>query len=269
MEIVEKLLKKYSSLFSSKDNQPHWAVKKRNTNQIIHPSIPFVGDNYQKTRTLLYASAENLMYYLKRDNKVEVLDNDEIATNRHRYCFKNPSQSEFFPYVHIAPIEDGSLLLVTSYILKRLNISITNNPFAFAESIAFGNFGKYSISNQDKNKDYASNYSFIKYSLPYIETDLSILKPDVLILPKTIFDNEKIKKIIFSVLPNVIVVPIYQINARNINLRIKPKFPQKPIDEIREFYEWQKHLSNGITGKTNENFLSVYNYLDEVLSTVN
>lgn len=60
-------------------------------------------------------------------------------------------------------------------------------------------------------------------------------------------------------------VPIYQMNARNINLRIK-KYPRTQLHELNPVLrEWYEHLgANGITGKTKENFLSVFTYLDDV-----
>ena len=123
MQTTEKLLQEYSGIFSNQENRPDWAIRKKTeSNELIHPPIPFVGNNYNSTKVLLYASAENLMYYLKSNKQNNILDDDKIAINRHRYCFDNFSENRFFPYVHIAPIEDGSLLTAISYILKKLNI---------------------------------------------------------------------------------------------------------------------------------------------------
>ena len=111
----------------------------------------------------------------------------------------------------------------------------------------------------------------MKYSLPYIEADLSILKPQIIIMPVKIYEKGEIQKIINKNLPSVTVIPIYQINARNINAIRNPiirKYKKKEISEISDFYEWQRNLSNGITGKTNDNFLSVYTYIDKVLDNI-
>jgi len=61
-------------------------------------------------------------------------------------------------------------------------------------------------------------------------------------------------------------VPIYQINSRNINIRISKKYPKKKENTIDNLLvSWQKHPEFGLTGKTNENFYSVYTYLEDII----
>lgn len=98
--------------------------------------FPFVGNNYinSNPKILLYASAENLTGYNG------YLDDDTAALLRYRSFFEhsNKSNNDFFPNVHIAPISDGSLILVVFYLLKQLGFSKhLNTPIDLIESIAF------------------------------------------------------------------------------------------------------------------------------------
>ncbi|MDD5022110.1 MAG: hypothetical protein PHR82_08310 [Endomicrobiaceae bacterium] len=95
--IQEELKQEYKRIFDVANNRPTWAAKKKtNKNEIIHPTIPFIGENYDNTKLLLYASAENLIYYYREKNKNNLyLDNDNFAINRHREnC--NKSKEQFF-----------------------------------------------------------------------------------------------------------------------------------------------------------------------------
>jgi len=262
-DYIKKLKEEYTSIFESDRNSPDWGVKKKTKEENIHPAIPFVGESYEMTRLLLYASAENLTYYEKKIDEYS-LEDDSVAINR-----RQVSKSSYFPKVHIAPVNDGSLLIVAAYILNKLNIKLNYSlPYEFIENIAVDNFCKFSIKSQDgriKNKDYVKYKDKIKYSFQYIKSDLEILKPKILILPKSIYNHIEVQEIIKSTLPECLVLPIYQINARNINLIIAKKHLKKKQDEIQEILiDWQKELSNGIVGKTNDNFYSVYSYLDEI-----
>ena len=101
------------------------------------------------------------------------------------------------------------------------------------------------------------------HSHEYIKADIEILKPEYIIIPKMIYWTDQ--EFIDQVKGNAKVIPIYQMNARNINLRIK-KYPQKGLAELPLVLgRWYNRLeANGIKGKTKENFLSVFSYLDEV-----
>ena len=115
MNKIEKLLIEYSEIFSQKENRPEWAVKKNNSEEIVIPSIPFIGKNYEKTKILLYASAENL-----GDYKGCWLDNNDVAKNRHRLWLDKHSDNCFFPDVHIAPMNKGGLVNIIGYVSMKL-----------------------------------------------------------------------------------------------------------------------------------------------------
>lgn len=269
--LTEKLKAEYQRIFT--ESQPDWAVKKLNQTEIVHPAIPFVGKNYEKHRILVYASAENLAKY---DG---YLDIDSNAIGRRRGTLDSKKAKPIFPNIHIQPIDDGSLLLVSAYIASKLDseIEINENPYDFIENIAADNFGKFSIhSKKKKNVDYARDIDYLKHSFDYIKADIDILKPEILIIPKSIYDtirkNDKDYGI-YSIMKRDIAqrVPIYQINARNVNNRkCISKFPQTKPKE--PFLSWHKKLdkveSAGIKGKTNQNFYSVYTYLDECIKHI-
>ena len=266
---TNNLKKEYSKIFSKVENRPDWSVKKKsNPKEIIHPSIPFVGKNYDNTKILLYASAENLTYYTEQDDIIDYLDNDKIAIDRHRYCFENCSNDRFFPHVHIEPVNNGALILIAAYITKVLKQKEFANPFEFAENIAIANFGKFSIQSTNKNYDYAQNPVLLSSSIKYIESDLKILKPEIIILPKTIFYQQSISEMILNILPDTYVIPIIQITTTTINTLIHKKYRAKDKTELYEWLvDWHEKLSisGAIKGKIKDNYYSVYTYLDEII----
>lgn len=263
-EIVKKLLNEYESIFKElcSDGKPDWAVRKKsNPDLFVHPTIPFVGKNYfgQDRKILIYASAENLSGY---DG---YLDDDALARDRHRHYFSK-SKDRTIPFVHIQPMQDGCLMNVLRYVCEKLEISMPEEPRDFLENIAFANFCKYSILS-DKNVDYASKSSYLKFSFKYVAADLDLLEPDIIIMPRTIF-----RVVISSILEHTAraqIIPIMQINARNINCHIAKKYERKDLNELssvtRRWYEKLGTDGNGIKGKTKKNFLSVYTYLDKII----
>jgi hypothetical protein len=165
------------------------------------------------------------------------------------------------------------LLISSAYILniigKRLNYI---NPYEFIEHIAVDNFCKFSIENKNNknNKDYPQDIGKIKYSFEYIKADLRILKPKTITLPKTLYEHNDVKKLFNDIVQNCQIIPIYQISCGNINRIISKKYQKKEKSKIDDiFIEWQKHLENRITGKTNENFYSVYTYLEKIVKSTN
>jgi len=274
------LLKAYRQIFAGKGNTPTWAVHKTtpgHTDELVHCPIPFVGRQYakEKVRLLLYASAENLSDYNSKGKNY--LDCDDYAVNRHRNSFDlsvtNPDV--FFPDVHIQPISDGCLAIAALYVYMRFQAVDRISPADFLEHIAFANYCKYSIQpglareegrnrKQARNQDHAGNADYLKESHDYIKQDFEILQPDIIIIPKTIYYTDR--RFVDQLKGGSRIIPIYQINARNINLRIKhyPRTEEKDLNEV--LHEWYKNLGkHGIRNKTKENFLSIFNYIDDVL----
>ena len=261
MNKIEKLKTEYSNIYSKEENRPSWAVKKIENKNIVYPSIPFIGNNYDETRILLYASAENLKDY---DGW---LDDDNLAANRHRIWFDKHSGNSFFPNVHIAPINNGGLVNIIGYVTMKTQPNFQfNNPRELLEGVALANFGKFSIDVEigDKNIDYARDYNKLSKSLSYIKADLNILKPKVLIIPETIYNHHKIRKLLKTEFPEINIIPIYQLHHFNINHKNRlKKFKRKNQKEIGILANWQTNFGAGLTGETSKNFYSFYTYLDE------
>lgn len=260
----------YTQVFAGKKNEPSWATHKimvGRTDELIHCPIPFVGKDYaqQSPRILVYASAENLTGY------TGYLDSDEDALDRHRNFFNCSVAKEncFFPNAHIQPINDGALALVALYVYMKFQPIDQVTPAEFLERISFANYCKYTIQPDNengrfRNQDYANNVEYLQQSHPYIQADIETLKPDCIIMPRSIYWTDK--AFVDQVKGNARIIPIYQMNARNINLRIK-KYPRTPLEKLEPVLRnWYEQLyANGITGKTKENFLSVFTYLDEIM----
>lgn len=268
----KRLLEVYRQVFADKMNEPGWAVHKTTpgrTRELIHCPIPFVGKYYaqQDTRILLYASAENLSGYNRKGS--DYLDDDDYAVNRHRSSFDSSvsDPSVFFPNIHIQPVNDGYLAIAALYIYLKFQPVDRITPAEFLERIAVANYCKYTIQpapGKPKNRDYAGNSGYLAESHVYIENDIRILRPDYIIMPKTIYWADR--DFVDGHKAGAKIIPIYQINARNINFRIK-EHPITPLQELAPaVQDWYKHLSrSGTFTKTQENFLSIFSYLDNVL----
>lgn len=272
---TENLKKEYSNIFTK--NKPEWAVKKKsNNNELVHPSIPFIGKEYNDTKILLYASAENLSYYINQNKEMKHLDNDVAAKDRHRYCFENCSDNRFFPHLHIEPVNNGALIVILAYLLKKLlNYNTFNSPYDLVEKVSIANFGKFSIE-AEKNIDYVKDLRKLNYSIPFIKADIEFLNPDIIIIPETIFDyHPEIKNFIKNLAPNAKIIPIYQITSTTINTHIHKNFDIMNKDELPKWLvDWHEKIpeyakSSKITGKTIKNYYSVYTYLDNLLKNIN
>ena len=263
---MEELLKTYAEIFSKKDDQPDWAVRKINNKEdIVIPSIPFIGKCYEKTRILLYASVENLNDYDGR------LDDNNIAENRHRFWFDNYS-NRFFPNFHIEPVSNGALVNIIGYIsIKLFPENKFDTPKELLERVAIANFGKFSIRVEAKMKniDYAGDYKKLFKSFEYVKADLELLRPNILILPERIFRDTRIKEMIKSIIPNALIIPIIQITPTTINTKLAKEYIRKPQNEIGILNEWHKNINGRIKGKIRSNYYSIYTYLDDILEKIN
>ena len=245
----EHLLRRYAEIRNKMRNEPAWAVHKEyNKDELLETTIPFVGKNYaeQDFKILVYASAENLANYdgyLEREEKVDICD-------RHRGWFnKKYNETRFFPDVHLQPMNDGMLLLAAYYIAYQLKSEYREKlePIEFMEKIAFGNYGKYSIEGP-KNIDYPpkkEEKEKVAMSHDYIREDIRILKPDLIIMPRTIFDNDKN---FVSTLQELSDKPlqfckIYQLNRTTMNCLIKKKFQPREYSSMDEvFFQWNQNV---------------------------
>lgn len=294
--LSDNLLNSYRSIKQS--NSPEWAVhKKSSPDELVSPTIPFVGKQYlgHSKKILVYASAENLSNYHIGYNDRDWLDDDKIAENRHRWCFDNEEfqGSRKLPYVHLGPMEDGGLLTAVMYIAEKLCCEPIKSVASFYESIAFGNFGKYSIETElqkrlrltenptsdtikaltkelrgkASNKDYAKQSEYLLESFPYIRADIEILKPDYIIMPN-VSDNGFID----SIKGHAKIIRISQINGTVIN-NIAPNkknnycskytklSPSELSPVIHETYK-------SIKGINLENYLYLFGHLDDSIKSI-
>ena len=282
-DIENELLERYRKIQADKVNEPDWAVHKcTDAKSLVRCTIPFVGKNYslQSTKILVYASAENLAWYTSTD---DLLDYDEKAENRHRICFEeNKDSSDFFPNVHINPMNNGCLLTAVYYIAQKLGLVGDVSPRKFYEMIAVANYGKYSIETAQQralreegaanislakqNNDYAKDPEKLECSHAFISADLEILKPDIIIIPGTIYNTVR------DFLKNSTsakIIDIYQINARVVNCTIA-RLGRKNLGEISD--KWlPESVSNwyeNIKGVSLKNYLYVFPYLDKKFTEI-
>ena len=143
-------------------------------------------------------------------------------------------------------------------------------PKEFVEAISFANFGKFSIKpvkGSERNIDYAQSKSKLDCCMPYIEKDLEVLKPDIIVMFQTMYSAERSE--IERLKGDAKLILLTQINARTVNTNLKRRYALKDEAElspvIRDWYDSRHFNKNKFTNRTHTNFLSVFTYLDEVL----
>ena len=269
-QAVAALSDRYQRTFQSLQGTPSWAYRKIcKADEPIHPPIPFVGKQYfeQPIKVLLYASAENLRGYNG------YLDDDTFALYRHRYYFDQSvaDPNTFFPWVHIAPINNGALVLCAFHILSRLTNLQDMDPADFLETIAFGNYGKFTLHPLEgsRNVDYAGCPDLLQYSQPYVAADLEILKPDYIIMVGTTYHGAGMQKdFVDSHCGKAKIIPMYQITPTTVNSpNLFRKHSPLPVTELHPtLLRWYDHFHAGAV--SGAHFMSVFSYLDHVLQSV-
>ena len=244
----EQLIERYKEIYSN-NGQPKGMF-------LLKPGIPFVGNKYSNTtpKVLSYASAENLSYAYDENlepNYSEIIHHlDEKQFNRARYFYNHDNAD--FPSVHIQPFDNGSQLLITRHILTQLGHSniFKDSPYDFIEQISVANPGKFSIAEKP-SADYASDKYNMAFSVDYIREDLTNLKPEIIIIPKTVFETvNKIVKwdILLSeaAIKNAYFIKIYQLSFFN-NHRIENQIKglSRPNKDDYLYGEWLDKIDCG------------------------
>ena len=173
--------------------------------------------------------------------------------------------------MHIQPFNNGALVLVACHIMSRLTDVKETTPSNFLESIAFANYGKYTIDAKaaKRNTDYAGDPDKLSESQAYIQADIEILKPDYIVMIGQMYNGKgKQKAFIDSIKGDAKVVPIYQITPTTINNpRTFRKFPPAKLEDLHpSIRQWYKNFNAGAI--SSPYFLSVFSYLDAVLMEV-
>ena len=275
------LFEKYREQFEN-SKTPSWAFpsqswdyNKTPLKKPFPPSIPFIGRNYHQAskKIVLYASAENLAHYERKPETVPKFLCDERVWNRHREA-NLEGWDKFFPRLHIGPVENGSLLCAVLFICDYLNLDFPKEPNLFLEKLVVGNVGKFSIAvdkTKEKNGinvDYAGNMNFLGTSLPFFQMDLEILRPDFLILPKTMYTHQEVKNAVSTILPEATIIPVPQFNSTVVNIHLKRN--EKAGFQLANKYrgttldEWTNHL----TGYTKGFPYRYYAELDSIISEI-
>src|ERR1044071_3802784 len=189
-EVVASLLAEYARVGLG---SPRWAYP-------LPPSIPFIGERYGKWGGLLvYASAENLSHYRRKPGSKPDFVQDSRVLNRHRAAYE-ADHGAFFPRVHMAPFEDGSLLVAAWYYIRRRESEAPGDPRELLESMAAANFCKFSIDDQT-NQDYVDNREKLAVSVPYVRADLEVLRPQAVILPRSIWQQNHVQHALGPLIP--------------------------------------------------------------------
>ncbi len=222
-----KLLESYRRHFSE---APSWAYP-------VAPPIPFVGKDYPESGggVLIYASAENLGYTWddanptrvgwglhssERVNKWPWLGNCWSQMLRGRIMLESVGGTS----VHIGPINDGTQLKVARHIvqcLRPLSRFAEASARDFLEQIAVSNPGKYSIFSRT-NRDYPKDLGKFKEMVSFILADLNVLRPEVLIIPGTIFSTLQRTTLKARLAEVPTIVLISQVQPRPIRVWRKP-----------------------------------------------
>lgn len=225
---ADQLVSEYKKLFKS---PPDWAFPSKGWDYQTYPlltpfppTIPFIGKNYfdQKVKIALYASAENLAHYERKPDSIPTFLCDDRAWNRHRAA-NSEGWNNFFPRVHIGPVENGSLLCTVLFICIKLGIEVPDNPKDFLETLVVANLGKFSIAGK-VNKDYAGKTNHLTNSEPFFREDLKELKPDLLIIPRAILKMKLFRDTINKATSNSKLLYIPQFNSMVINFHLKKHY---------------------------------------------
>ena len=213
-DLVAELLARYPGASAG---PPDWAYP-------LPPSIPFVGRGYAASapRIAVFASAENLAHYECGRTPVPAFLAGEAAGNRHRLALASRDPG-FFPFVHIGPVDDGSLLCAA---LCALQVHVDGGPLPTSpidllERLAVANVGKFSIRTDGAaNRDYAGRAALLVASMPFFRADLDVLRPDILLLPRTMYRQRAVADVVRAAAPTALVLPIPQFNSRVVHTHL-------------------------------------------------
>lgn len=224
----------------------------------VQPAIPFVGTHYGRNnlgKVLVYGSSENLNFKFDKEAMEPTRNRTEYSrwrTGEHKGQVQ--SKGNWFPWVHMTPVSDGTLLTAARYLIQLFEKpGFFLTPAEFIEQIAVCNYGKFSL-NGNRNRDYASSPKPLAVSDDYVKVDLRILRPDIIIVPRSIH-RHALHRILSD--HDTITVPhaqptiwgIYQTNRRVINTHITRQLKKAawPADKERTGWEneWLAKVLDG------------------------
>ena len=192
---------------------PNWAWP-------FKPSIPLVGKNYKPGKGLLiYASAENLSWL--NNTPAPRRFQTEKAWNRYRVQYEKSGRhsKDFFPDVGIQPMTDGGLFAAGLFIATKLGLQKRAKPRSFLETIAVSNWCKFSIKSAG-NRDYITDMKKLAASLPFVIGELALLKPAVVLVPKSLWVQAILQAAMRGASPRTRFLPVPQFNANVVNCHL-------------------------------------------------
>lgn len=175
-------------------------------------------------------------------------------------------------------MNDGRLATAVLYIASKFMEIGNITPRDFYEKIAIANFGKYTMETEhqenirtgkgnfgeDVNIDYTQipkkqARKRLEESHSFLDADIEILRPDIIILPKTLHQIDSG----YLNASSARIIEIYQMNAGVINRTISKKYSPVSVANlplaVQRWYD--ELLKNG----SSENYLYVFSYLNEQL----
>lgn len=188
---------------------PDWAFKD------IAPAIPHVGTEYFNAprKILIYASTENLAW----TDQQEMLRAKGLDDQLHR-AYGAAQRADEEQNVMIEPINNGSLLMAARHALHAFDpeLAFTKTGSSdFLQQVVVANASKFSIASRT-NIDPASRVKYWPASKPYLETDLAVLQPHIVIIPRTILFRLRSRKISLDLQDVQTLLPNYQITSRTL-----------------------------------------------------
>jgi hypothetical protein len=209
--LVAELIERFKML---DQGSPPWAWP-------FHPSIPFVGQRFRPGRSILvYASAENFTWLNGKPTPKRFTT--DAAWNRYRVRYEEAGRSsgDFFPDVGIQPATDGGLLAAALFVSERLGLPLAKRPRTFLEYMAVTNWAKFTIRSRGQNRDYIDHYGKLTCSLPFVITELSVLQPAAVLIPRVVWRHPMLAAAMRGASPRTRFLPLPQFNATVVNCHL-------------------------------------------------
>jgi hypothetical protein len=250
--LEQALINRYSDLYAGQNLGSDWLD--------YRPAVPFVGSEYgsSKPRILVYGSAENLTHEPTYDL---------MTFSRNREAFESwrtvaPGEKQLtrgnrFPWLHMEPVRDGTLPTAARYLLEVFNLSgFATDPAAFLQEIVIGNYGKFSLqAKRNRNRDYASDSAWLAESRAYVEADLEVLAPSIVIVPWTIYQHGFAQVLQRAPARPPRVWRIYQTNAQVINVTVSRQLNAAGVEPLNDRPTWVKEWVSLVTRARMDRYL--------------
>jgi hypothetical protein len=181
MTLHEQLTARYKAIYKPGDTP--WAFP-------IVPTVPYFDEEnfVPGTGILVYGSAESLYWYPQNGGWPEWLLTAP-AWDRHKFWFDRwlnhdpeARPGSYFPFIHLEPVNGGGLVVAAAFLSTLTGRVVADDPVDFFRTVAFANFGKFAVEAK-VNVDYPEDLPKLRASLPYVEVDLAVLRPALVLMP--------------------------------------------------------------------------------------